>query len=404
MPRANIEKPFPEYKWRWAVLTPSESLNQPTALLGVLRVLRNNEGLPASDGAVQQGLSQVQADLNTGITLARGLNRNLLRNSQQYWKATGLLATTQPGIQLTQFGRMVADGDLSREDFAAAVVLEHQLPNIAIEKSSTVQKWNAAGLTIRPLRLLLEICLKLYNHDPTSAYVTKDEVQKVVVPLAGASAGSTECAENILEFREDSNAFNHYPDCAPGSNDHRMVNEFLMFLTHHGFLDRETDYVYRLRAEDIPKLEQLLGSGIESGIIEQTAQSASESGATGNRDSERKLVLVTSRPNQARFRRDVLAAANHSCVLTGERLPEVLEAAHVRPFHLDGSDLVENGICMRRDIHKLFDSGHIRLSGSGAVHTSTAVRSTVSYAQLPSQIVLPPYLDIAQLEWRYRYY
>ena len=32
------QKPFPNYKWRWSVLTPTESLNDPPIFLGVLRV------------------------------------------------------------------------------------------------------------------------------------------------------------------------------------------------------------------------------------------------------------------------------------------------------------------------------------------------------------------------------
>ena len=38
------EKPFPEFKWKWACLQCTESLNDPVILLGVLFRMRKLEG------------------------------------------------------------------------------------------------------------------------------------------------------------------------------------------------------------------------------------------------------------------------------------------------------------------------------------------------------------------------
>ena len=79
--------------------------------------------------------------------------------------------------------------------------------------------------------------------------------------------------------------------------------------------------------------------------------------------AERKKVIreVTSRPQQAYFRNKVINACNTSCILTGVSLGSVLEAAHIVPVSKNGSDELGNGLCLRSDIHILFDSGHLRI-------------------------------------------
>jgi hypothetical protein len=96
MPLAPPKKPFENYKWRWATLTPTEGLNLPPVYLGVLRVLYNHEGRSASSPSVRRDLRSVERDLrgiiSSRVSLARKkTDRNLFRNSQQYWKALGLL-------------------------------------------------------------------------------------------------------------------------------------------------------------------------------------------------------------------------------------------------------------------------------------------------------------------------
>jgi len=85
------QKPFPNYKWRWSVLTPTESLNDPPIFLGVLRVFnRFNNYAPSSD-EILEGLALVQKETNSSVDLVRNKERNLIRNSGQYWKSLGLL-------------------------------------------------------------------------------------------------------------------------------------------------------------------------------------------------------------------------------------------------------------------------------------------------------------------------
>ena len=87
-------KPFENFKWRWAVTTPSEGINTPEILIGVLRILYNHNGQKHATQKFQDDLLELQTELDTRIDLAkvdRGLNKNIIENSGQYWKALGLL-------------------------------------------------------------------------------------------------------------------------------------------------------------------------------------------------------------------------------------------------------------------------------------------------------------------------
>ena len=85
------QKPFPNFKWQWASFAPTESINDPVVLLGVLFRMAKLEGkYKFSSNEFTQELSSLSCDLqdSVGINLAdRGGDRNIMRNSQQYWNA-----------------------------------------------------------------------------------------------------------------------------------------------------------------------------------------------------------------------------------------------------------------------------------------------------------------------------
>jgi putative restriction endonuclease len=77
-----------------------------------------------------------------------------------------------------------------------------------------------------------------------------------------------------------------------------------------------------------------------------------------------------ARPGQAHFRSEVLRAYGRRCAVTGEGVPELLEAGHIEPY-IDGrSDHLQNGICLRADLHRLFDAGLIAIGDSGQLLVS----------------------------------
>ncbi|ABX49152.1 hypothetical protein Sbal195_1981 [Shewanella baltica OS195] len=68
----------------------------------------------------------------------------------------------------------------------------------------------------------------------------------------------------------------------------------------------------------------------------------------------RILSKITTRTKQSEFRSIILEAYG-ACAITGSKLSQALEAAHIVPFN-GRNDTLKNGILLRADIHKLFDS------------------------------------------------
>lgn len=61
------------------------------------------------------------------------------------------------------------------------------------------------------------------------------------------------------------------------------------------------------------------------------------------------------RDGQASFRKQILEIYNGECCVTGCREVSVLEAAHIVPYMGNHSNTPDNGLCLRVDIHRLFD-------------------------------------------------
>jgi hypothetical protein len=404
-------KPFEDYKWRWAVLTPTESLNNPSVYLGVLRALRRHEGLGLNSPEVNDALNLVKVETHTHVDLVRSSDRNLIRNSGQYWKALNLLDDTRGSISLTPFGRKVADGDITKVEFAATAVKSLELPNRRIESAATLKKWAASDLRIKPLELILQILNDLYEYKgETYAYLTPNELIKVIVPLAGSKVSILEYREAIDNFRDGATEFNFWPNCAPESNDKRMVKEFLIFLSNYNFTrtvrcdSKYNDKYFLNNTSGAMELQKFISLDISA---HDNASVLSEiRGTNFVAATERKKILteITARPQQAFFRNKVMKAYQAKCVLTGVSLEYVLEAAHIVPVSQNGTDELSNGICLRSDVHLLFDTGNLRISPSGEIHLSEAAALATNYGKLPTRLDIPGFVNRDYLEWRWNYY
>lgn len=80
---------------------------------------------------------------------------------------------------------------------------------------------------------------------------------------------------------------------------------------------------------------------------------------------ERTYGIRTIRPQQAQFKKDLVKAYKGKCAITGCDTPQVLEAAHIVPHRGRQTDVAQNGILLRADIHKLFDAGLLAIEPSG---------------------------------------
>lgn len=409
-PIPTVNKPFADYKWRWMEFTPVESFNRIDILLGVTRAIREFEGQPASSTAFNNRLARVQADLLPGGSprlTSNDTQRNLLRRQGRYWRGLGILdAPAGSGMQLTSFGRDFADGRLTPDEFVRGIVKRHTLPNPAIDSADTVHSWQAAQLNIRPLAVILAAMAELAQQaGPSAAYLTTEQLHRVIVPLYVVWPNPSALATAVLQFRANKTPFNALPDCAPAANDVRMLREHLLFLQYGGLLavDPVGD-TYRDRFRLVEHDAALAAAAVQSlpnptpAVIEDVA---ADTIVTVQR--MRKSVEVLDRPGQSKFRKDVMANCGGRCLVTGETLADVLIACHIHEVKDGGSDDVSNGLLLRSDLHILFDLNKLRISNEGTVTWSPDVAASPAYAALPSNIALPANLNTTALRKRYEY-
>ena len=403
--------PFEGYKWKWASLQCTESINDPIVLLGVLFRMRKLEILKAhykysspEFTAEMQSLSQDISD-SIGIDLAgRGGSRNLIRNSGQYWKSLGLIPVNNHTgiITLTPFGRKVADREISQTEFASYTITHLELPNIAVQSKQEVDLWKKNDIRFKPLVLILKIILALSERAGEGS-LTVDELVKVVIPLSGINAHLDDYVYYLRKFRDGELDVRLWPNCAPEANDKRIAREFFLFLKNYGFLNVLSDGNNRF--EESYFINPLILDDVKELVARADKINTSWSDdIIANQDitSEVERIRTRNRPNQANFRRQVLGACER-CVVTNATMPEILEAAHIKPFKYNGEDTVANGFAMRTDIHILFDTGHLRISPDGELSLSTKARLDYGMT-VPPRIIIPPFVNLEFVRWRWDNY
>jgi len=413
MPIPKPTLPFEGYKWQWAALQCTEGINEPPVFLGVLRATRAFEGKSPSDREFNLELKKIGAATQTSINMDRTPDRNIIRNSGQYWKGLGLMRPTHGIIELTEFGRKVADGLITRSQFAAIVIRNLTLPNKIIQ--GNWQEWENAGLKIKPLCLIMEVLAELGRRKKKQAYITPFELFSIIIPLAGIKALPVKIyADALIEYRNDKLSLADWPNCVPSANDKRIAREFLLFLSHYGFITQSYSsrvvrdrYKRELYALDLLAPDEIkeLSSGIMDITPEEFIGVDREAEEVSSLVERRRVSIMTlSRPEQARFRESILHAFGGKCILTGNDMPTVLEAAHIRPVAHHGNDTKANGLCLRSDIHQLFDSGHLRINPYGKLFLSDSANRHSNYSTLPKSINLPDFVSLELIGWRWDYF
>jgi putative restriction endonuclease len=87
-----------------------------------------------------------------------------------------------------------------------------------------------------------------------------------------------------------------------------------------------------------------------------------------------KPVLSKVRIGQGAFRVMVTDSYSRRCAISGEKTLPVLEAAHIKPYALSGPHTISNGILLRSDMHKLFDTGYITITNDLKVEISKRIK------------------------------
>lgn len=408
--------PFDGYKWLFATKAPTESLGDPAVLLGLVRRMSKIEdGITRySSAKFSTVLQSLDRDIKTTVDLSRRTGeRNLMRNSGQYWKLFGLIPqqTTHGIITLTPLARRIATGDISQFDFSACMIVTTSLPNKTSYSKEMIKRWNQHGLTIHPFKLILEIIREL--NTSRCGWLTIDELANVVVPMAGDKQNSHKIAEYILKYREDTAVIDGWPKVATRSNDQRFLDEYLRFLSNFGYLNKvesingialRRDTVRYSYIDDIDyQIEELITgrwSETSPDLIDLIKASDISSSI-----SMSGIVRRNVRPGQQKFRASILNSIK-ACPITGVDLPAVLQAAHIKPYSFGGTQEADNGLPLRADIHCLFDAGllNIRPIGRGRMCSIELSSENVknNYRELNGKFIeMPQITNMDYVEWRY---
>ncbi|MFF5763028.1 HNH endonuclease [Streptomyces tanashiensis] len=116
--------------------------------------------------------------------------------------------------------------------------------------------------------------------------------------------------------------------------------------------------------------------------------------AQGHRPFElpggRRRTSAAARRGQESFRRALVRQYGLVCAVTGAAPAEVLEAAHLRPFAATERHLIGEGLLLRSDIHRLFDSGLLAISHDLTVCVAPSIAGHAAYRPLDgSSLHLP---------------
>jgi putative restriction endonuclease len=84
--------------------------------------------------------------------------------------------------------------------------------------------------------------------------------------------------------------------------------------------------------------------------------------------------FVQQRLGQATFRIAVLDAYGRACAVTGEHSLPAIEAAHIRSYADEGPHEIRNGLLLRADLHRLFDTGYVTVTPELCLEVSPRLR------------------------------
>ncbi|MGY5004238.1 HNH endonuclease [Streptomyces griseus] len=95
-----------------------------------------------------------------------------------------------------------------------------------------------------------------------------------------------------------------------------------------------------------------------------------------------RRATASVRRGQDGFRKALVRQYGLICAVTGAAPAEVLEAAHLRPFSDTQHHRVEEGLMLRSDVHRLFDSGLLAIDSHLVVHIAPSLAGHELYSSL----------------------
>lgn len=154
-------------------------------------------------------------------------------------------------------------------------------------------------------------------------------------------------------------------------------------LETYGSLDQFVDEVFQAKIPESHVERELVKAEAEASVL-------SSFDPKDMVDGRKKVIQeIVRRQGQPKFRRELLKVYGGKCVVTDCSVEAVLEAAHIAPYLGSDSNVVQNGLLLRADIHTLFDLGLFKIRANGTIRLHEKLSGTV-YEQYQGQAIRPP--------------
>lgn len=113
-----------------------------------------------------------------------------------------------------------------------------------------------------------------------------------------------------------------------------------------------------------------------------------------------KASTVKVRVGQAKFREELLRKYGAVCAFSGPSPVDALEAAHLYSFATNPQhDLDGGGFLLRRDLHRLFDRGHMAVNpANSTVEVSSQLEAFPEYSRLAGKAL---HVELTSQHWEW---
>jgi putative restriction endonuclease len=111
-------------------------------------------------------------------------------------------------------------------------------------------------------------------------------------------------------------------------------------------------------------------------------------------DRERKFKLLNGRQGQNEFRNNLISVYGSYCMITGINVVNVIEASHICPYRGEKDNHILNGLLLRADLHKLFDSDLLGINPESLEVEIHPLIGETKYKKYQSQKLTMPNIDI----------
>lgn len=251
------------------------------------------------------------------------------------------------------YNKKLSEKNISDSDLEAFFMNKYSLSQVTVKRRfSTIKKWIEFSqqndvleekLLISGLKQTIKYYFEMYFKDLKEDPYVKKEYYKALSLEFGRTAKYYErrmgnISHVIVEHYKINHLYGLKPLFGVGKN---VFNDIVSIIDKNGYID-----------EIIAINNQQLQSFTKNDIIQ----------AKDDDISKKTLIKKRIRRGQLKFRNNLLETYNNSCAISNCNIINVLEAAHIQKHTNSGINNTSNGILLRSDLHKLFDSNLLKIN------------------------------------------